>query len=140
MDRKEFLASIGLGVATVAVFNCLGCSKSFTGDPSTPGPTNVDLTLDLSASANSVLKNNGGYIYTNGIIVARNMAGEYIAVSETCRHESTRVIYLANYHEFYCQRHGATYSETGVSAGIQTNLPLTKYNTQLTGTSLRIFS
>lgn len=140
MDRKAFLASIGLGAATVAVFSCVGCSKSATGEPSTAAPTGVDFTLDLSASANSALKTNGGYIYSGGIIIARTIAGDYVAVSQTCRHENTSVIYRGNNHQFYCQRHGATYSETGVSAGIKTNLPLTKYNTQLNGTSLRIFS
>ncbi|MBK0381337.1 Rieske 2Fe-2S domain-containing protein [Pedobacter sp. SD-b] len=140
MDRKEFLASIGMGAVSVAVFNCIGCSKSPTSGPLIPAPTNVDFTLDLTSSANTSLNTNGNYIYANGIIVARTTAGEYIAVSQTCRHENTNVIYRANNHQFYCQRHGATYSETGVSAGIETNLPLTKYNTQLTGTNLRIFS
>jgi cytochrome b6-f complex iron-sulfur subunit len=141
MDRKEFLTAIGMGAASVAVFNCIGCAKGSTGSPSSnPAPKGVDFTLDLSATANSALKTNGGYIYSGGIIIAKTTAGEYIAVSQTCRHENTSVIYRANQHQFYCQRHGATYSETGVSAGIETNLPLTKYNTQLTGTNLRIFS
>jgi cytochrome b6-f complex iron-sulfur subunit len=141
MDRKKFLTAIGMGAASVAVFNCIGCAKGSTGDPtSNPAPTNVDFTLDLTANANAVLNNNGGYIYSNGIIVARTTSGTYIAVSQTCRHQSTSVIYRANQNQFYCQRHGATYSETGVSAGIETNLPLNKYNTQLTGTNLRIFS
>nr|MBC7613430.1 Rieske 2Fe-2S domain-containing protein [Pseudopedobacter sp.] len=140
MDRKDFLTAIGMGAASVAVFNCIGCAKGSTGSPSTPAPTNVDFTLDLTIAANAALINNGGYIYNNGIIVARTTTGAYIAVSQTCRHESTSVIYRANQSQFYCQRHGATYSETGVSAGIATNLPLTKYNTQLNGTNLRIFS
>jgi cytochrome b6-f complex iron-sulfur subunit len=141
MDRKDFLTAIGMGAASVAVLNCIGCAKGSTGDPSSnPAPTNVDFTLDLTTSTNSALNNNGGYIYSNGIIVARTTTGTYIAVSQTCRHQNTSVIYRANQNQFYCQRHGATYSETGVSAGIETNLPLTKYNTQLTGTNLRIFS
>ncbi|MBU0695645.1 MAG: Rieske 2Fe-2S domain-containing protein [Bacteroidetes bacterium] len=140
MDRKDFLTAIGMGAASVAVFNCIGCAKGSTGSPSTPAPTNVNFTLDLTTAANAALTNNGGYIYNNGVIVARTTTGAYIAVSQTCRHESTSVIYRANQNQFYCQRHGATYSETGVSAGIITNLPLTKYNTQLTGTNLRIFS
>ncbi len=141
MDRKEFLNAIGMGAAAVAVFNCIGCSKSSGGNPSsTPAPTNVDFTLDLSSSANSSLNTNGGYVYANGIIIARTTAGIYLAVSQTCRHENTDVIYRPTQNQFYCQRHGATYSDTGISAGIQTNLPLTKYNTQLMGTNLRIYS
>jgi cytochrome b6-f complex iron-sulfur subunit len=141
MDRKDFLNAIGMGAASIAVFNCIGCSKSSAGDPSsTPAPSNVDFNLDLSSSTNTALNTNGGYIYSNGIIVARTTSGSYLAVSQICRHEDNKVIYLANQNQFYCQRHGATYSSTGVSAGIETNLPLTNYKTQLTGTTLRIYS
>jgi cytochrome b6-f complex iron-sulfur subunit len=142
MDRKDFLNAIGMGAASIAVFNCIGCSKTSDGSPSssTPAPSNVDFTLDLSSSTNTALNTNGGYIYSNGIIVARTTSGTYLAVSQTCRHESTNVIYRPTQNQFYCQRHGATYSSTGVSAGIETNLPLTNYKTQLTGTTLRIYS
>jgi cytochrome b6-f complex iron-sulfur subunit len=140
MDRKEFLTAIGMGAASVAVFNCIGCSKGSTGSPSTPAPTNVDFTLDLSASANSALNSNGGYIYSNGIIIARTTAGAYIAVSQTCTHETYNVVYKSNTNQFYCNNHGATFSATGVSSGIETSKPLTAYKTALTGTSLRIYS
>jgi cytochrome b6-f complex iron-sulfur subunit len=140
MDRKDFLNAIGMGAASIAVFNCIGCSKSSTGGPSTPAPTNVDFTLDLSSSANAALNTSGGYIYSNGIIVAHTTSGGFRAVSQTCRHQNTDVIYRPNQNQFYCPRHGAIYSTTGVSAGIETNLPLTNYNTQLSGTNLRIYS
>jgi cytochrome b6-f complex iron-sulfur subunit len=140
MDRKDFLAAIGMGAASVAVFNCIGCSKGSTGSPSTPAPTNVDFILDLNASANSALNTNGEYIYSNGIIIAKTTSGTYIAVSQTCTHETYKVIYRANNKQFYCPNHGAIFSETGVSSGIETTKPLTQYKTQLTGTSLRIYS
>jgi cytochrome b6-f complex iron-sulfur subunit len=139
MDRKEFLTAIGMGAASVAVFNCIGCSKSDSGSPTT-APTNVDFTLDLSASANSALAANGGYIYKNGIIIARTTSGAYIAVSQTCTHQTYNVVYRPNTNQFYCPNHGATFSATGVSSGIETSKPLAQYNTQLTGTTLRIYS
>jgi cytochrome b6-f complex iron-sulfur subunit len=140
MDRKEFLAAIGMGAASVAVFNCIGCSKDSTGSPSTPAPTGVNFTLDLTSSANAALSTNGGYIYSNGIIIGRTTTGAYIAVSQTCTHQNYNVIYRANNKQFYCQNHGAIFSETGVSSGIETSKALAQYNTQLTGTSLRIYS
>lgn len=143
MDRKEFLTAIGMGAASVAVLNCIGgCSKESNGDsPSpTPAPTGVDFTLDLNATANNALKTNGGYIYSNGIIVARTTAGAYIAVSQVCTHQNYNVVYEPTSNQFYCNNHGATFSATGVSSGIETSTPLKSYNTALTGTSLRIYS
>jgi len=140
MDRKEFLTAIGMGAASVAVFNCIGCSKGSSGSPSTPAPTNVDFTLDLTAAANSELNTNGKYIYANGIIIARTTSGAYIAVSQNCTHETYNVIYKPINNQFYCPNHGATFSSSGVSSGIETSKPLTSYKTALTGTSLRIYS
>ena len=69
MDRKEFLASLGIGAAFVAYSSCLeGCNVA---NPVSSAPTNVDFTLDLTAAANNALKTNGGYVYNNGIIVTR---------------------------------------------------------------------
>ncbi len=140
MDRKEFLTAIGMGAASVAVFNCIGCSKSDSGSPSTPAPTNVDFNLDLTLSENADLKTNGKYIYKNGIIIARTTSGTYIAVSQTCTHETNNVEYIPKTNQFYCPKHGATFSASGVSSGIETSKPLAQYNTQLTGTTLRIYS
>ena len=140
MDRKDFLTAIGMGAASVAVFNCIGCSKGSTGSPSTAAPTNVDFTLDLSASTNAALKTNGGYIYSNGIIIAKTTSGTYIAVSQTCTHQTYNVIYRASNKQFYCPNHGAIFSETGVSSGIETSKALAQYKTQLTGNNLRIYS
>lgn len=138
MDRKEFLASIGISAATVAVFSCVGCSKGATGTPT--APTGVDFTLDLSASANANLGTNGGYIYSNGIIIAKSTSGAYLAVSQYCTHQTYKVIFKSNTNQFYCNNHGATFSATGVSSGIETKIPLTQYSTQLTGNNLRIYS
>ncbi len=140
MDRKEFLAAIGMGAASVAVFNCIGCSKAAIGSPSTPAPTGVDFTLDLTNSANAALDTNGGYIYANGIIVARTMTGAYIAVSKYCTHQNYTVKFIGNSHEFYCPSHGATFSESGAVTGGPTNRSLSAYHTELTGTNLRIYS
>ncbi|MDA9554946.1 Rieske 2Fe-2S domain-containing protein [Pelobium sp.] len=140
MDRKEFLNAIGMGAAAVAVFNCIGCAKNNTGSPSDPAPSNVDFTLDLTASANSALSTNGGYIYANGIIVARTTTGAYIAVSQTCTHENYRVIFRGSAQQFYCQNHGAAFAQNGAVINGPANQALKQYNTQLTGTNLRIYS
>ncbi|MEO7529830.1 MAG: Rieske 2Fe-2S domain-containing protein [Sediminibacterium sp.] len=114
MDRKYFLASTGLSAATFALINCAGCAKS-SSSPSTDtsGPTGIDFTPDLSLSANSVLNTSGGYLVSNGVIVARTSSGTYLAVQRSCTHESYSLIYQASANRFYCANHGATFSESG---------------------------
>jgi len=142
MDRKEFLASIGLGAASFAVLSCLGCSKSSDNSPSgtTAGPAGVNFTLDLSASANAALLTNGGYLVSNGVIVARATAGAYIAVQQSCTHQSYGLVYQGSNNRFYCNNHGATFSNSGTVTNGPASRALTVYNTTLTGTSLRVYS
>ncbi|MBE9601681.1 ubiquinol-cytochrome c reductase iron-sulfur subunit [Pedobacter sp. MC2016-24] len=141
MDRKGFLASIGLSAATFALINCIGCSKSSSSPSSdTSGPTGVDFTLDLSSSANAALASNGGYLVSNGVIIARTVSGTYVAVQRSCTHESYSLIYQGSANRFYCANHGATFSESGTVTNGPASRSLTTYHTQLTGTSLRIYS
>lgn len=141
MDRKDFFASIGVTAASFALLNCIGCSKS-TNSPSASlsGPSNINFTLDLNASVNSALLNNGGYLVSNGLIVARTITGSYIAVQNSCTHENYGLVYQGNNSRFYCNNHGATFSESGSVTNGPANKALTVYHTQLTGTSLRIYS
>lgn len=135
MDRKEFLSQLGLGSAAVFMGACMaGCSK----DGATPA--SVDFTLDLSATANAALNTAGGYVYKNNVIVARTLQNTYIAVSQACTHEGTSVQFQGGNNRFYCPAHGATFSVTGTVTGGPANKPLVQYNTQLTGTTLRVFS
>ena len=139
MTRKEFLSLIGFNTAGVAVAACVsGCAKNVNG--ATNAPTNVDFTLDLSQPANAVLLTNGGFMYNNGIIVARTLAGAYIAVQQVCTHETVSVTYQPNSHRFYCDGHGATFSETGAVTGGPAPRALKTYNTSLTANSLRVYS
>ncbi|MGI8635557.1 MAG: ubiquinol-cytochrome c reductase iron-sulfur subunit [Segetibacter sp.] len=139
MTRKEFLSLIGFSTAGIAVASCVsGCAKNV--NSGTSAPANVDFTLDLGQAANAVLLNNGGYIYKDGVIVARTLAGAYIAVQQVCTHETVSVIYQPNSHRFYCDAHGATFSETGVVTGGPAPRPLKTYNTSLTANSLRVYS
>lgn len=141
MDRKEFLSQLGIAAASFTVLGCLGgCSKSSDSSSSTTGPTNVDFTLDLSQSANAALTSNGGYLYKNGVIVARTKSDQYIAVQQVCTHENNSITYQSSYARFYCDRHGASFSESGSVTGGPAPRALTQYNTALSGTMLRVYS
>ena len=138
MDRKEFLAALGVGAAALACSYCLnGCSP--LNNPVT-APTNVDFTLDLAASANAALKNSGGYLYNGGVIVARTANGSYVAVSQLCTHAGGTVQYVSKGNLFYCPNHGSTFSTNGSVINGPATSSLTSYHTSLTGTSLRVYS
>lgn len=142
MERKNFLSLVGLGSVSLLATVCLGaCSKAGNGNTNiTTPPVGVDFTLDLSLPANAALANAGGYLYSNGIIVAHALNGTYLAVSQACTHQGVTVQYVGANKEFYCPSHGALFSETGAVTGGPANGPLLKYQTSLSGTMLRVFS
>ncbi len=136
MERKEFLAQLGLGAIFVLTSTCLNaCSKD-----ATTTPTAVDFTIDLNSSAYSALATNGGYVVTNGVVVARSLTGTYIAATVTCSHEGRTQITYNNSGKWYCTAHGALFSETGAGLNANGSNDLTVYKTQLSGTTLRIYS
>lgn len=141
MDRKDFLNGIGMSAAAFALINCIGCKKTdgiISVD--TAGPIGVDFTLDLSLAANIALLANGGSLVANGVIVARTKAGAYIAVQRSCTHESYTLTYQPSNSRFYCPNHGASFSENGSVTNGPASRSLTVYNTQLTGTTLKVYS
>jgi cytochrome b6-f complex iron-sulfur subunit len=144
MDRKEFLSQMGMTSAAVFMGACMaGCSKDDNNTPGpnpTPPPSNVDFTVNLSDPTNAALNTAGGFLYKNNIIVAKTVAGSFIAVSQVCTHQGTTIVFQGNNNRFYCPNHGATFSTTGAVTNGPANTALASYNTQLTGTTLRVFS
>ena len=138
MTRNEFISQVGSGVAVLLVPSCLGGMAGCSNNSAVPSaPTNVDFALDVSTGT---LSNNGGFLEKDGVIVARSTSGSYLAVSAACTHEGTTVQYLGSTNSFRCPNHGATYNSTGQVTGGPATKSLAKYNTTLTGTSLRVFS
>lgn len=133
MNRKEFLSLLGIGATGVFVASCLSACKK-------ENNTIIDFTLDLSNSSNAVLTNNGGYLISQGVIVAKTSAGEYIAVSAACTHQGTNVQFQSSNNRFHCPAHGANFNTTGSVQNGPANSPLTKYNTSLSGNLLRVYS
>ena len=144
MNRKEFFAKVGFGAAAVLVPACLSsiatsCSKSDAAN-TTPGgtaPVNVDFTIETASGA---LATNGGFVVSNGVVVARTLSGSFIAVSAACTHKQSQVNYVASTDKFLCPTHGAQFSNTGAAESGPANGNLKLYQTTLTGTNLRVFS
>ncbi|MDE3056944.1 MAG: Rieske (2Fe-2S) protein [Bacteroidota bacterium] len=139
MDRKEFLSLLGISAAALTCSYLFGGCSSKSNPVAAP-PANVDFTLDLSDSANSALKSNGGYLYKDGIIVARTINGDYVAVSQTCTHQGGTVYYDKTGNEFHCPNHGSNFATSGSVINGPATTPLMKYNTSLSNTSLRVYS
>lgn len=143
MDRKEFLSQLGLTGATIVFAQCLGgCSKS-EGTVSNGGTntgTKVNFTIDLANAAYAALQTPGGFIYKDGVIVARTLSNTFLAVSAACPHQGTSVVFEGNNNRFFCPNHGSTFSTTGAVTNGPANSGLTQYNTELNGNLLRVFS
>ncbi|HXC04440.1 MAG TPA: Rieske (2Fe-2S) protein [Bacteroidia bacterium] len=137
MDRKEFLSLVGISAAAFATVSCLdGCSKS----PLGANPPSVNFTLNLADPANSALTHNGGYMYMQGVIIARTNTGAFLAVSQTCPHMGNTVVYESGVNDFYCPAHNSTFATNGQVTGGPSPQNLKSYNTQLiSGSSLHVW-
>lgn len=132
MNRKEFLTLVGGGTGVFAVMACTqACTK-------VNQPT-VDFTINLADPAYAVLINKGGYMYSSGVIIAYTLAGNYIAVSQTCTHGGTPVVFESGKDDFFCQTHSSTFAKSGQVTGGPASKNLKSYNTYLNGKSLRIW-
>lgn len=139
MNRKEFFTKVGFGAAAVLLPACMasittGCEKD-----SSPGvlPSNIDFNLDVSSGS---LATNGGFLVSNGIVVARTLTGDFLAISAACTHEGTAVNFVAGSNLFHCPNHGAEFSKTGAVTKGPASSNLTAYKTSLNGSTLRVYS
>lgn len=146
MNRKEFLKTLGAGAAFAITFSCLGGCTNDNGDifpeeiAIDPDPvTGALLTLDLSAASSSALKNNGGYLVKNKIVVARGLSGNYVAATVRCSHEPKDKVTFRN-NEYYCTEHGARFNTAGSGLNSKGSKNLTTYRTSLDGNTLSVFA
>lgn len=134
MDRRDFLIKSVTGVAVLGAAYCIGGCSS----PTAPSaPSNVDLTISLTDSANSALLVTGGSIYKGGLIIINAGSGTYRAFSQTCTHEGSTVQYQSGL--FYCPTHGSEFNATtGAVIRSPAGSPLKQYTVAATSTSLHI--
>jgi cytochrome b6-f complex iron-sulfur subunit len=142
MERRQFLESLGIGAAFVLTATCLqSCKSDNAGNVTPTTPTGLDFTLNLDDAANSALKTNGGYVISNGVVVAKDKDGKFVAATQTCSHEGFKQVKFDNAkNEFLCTQHGARFSTVGAGLNSEASKGLTVYKTALTGSSLRVFS
>jgi cytochrome b6-f complex iron-sulfur subunit len=139
INRNEFLKSLGLkGAALMAVYCGIGgvtsCKNEESVTPNVAPGTEV-LNLDLSTATG--LKNVGGYIQSNNVVVAQVSAGKYIAVTQICSHEGLKQVIYQN-GEFYCTAHGARYDTAGKGLNGNGSKGIKAYNVTVVGTTLKV--
>ena len=146
MERKDFLAALGLSAGSLVITSCLGaCGKSDSATPASSNPTSpatgskIDFTLNVSTNTDISTK---GWTIMNNIIIAKN-GSNYIALSSGCTHQGNPVTYDAGNNTFPCSLTDAALGSVFDSNGTRTKGPassnLKKYSTTLSGTSLRVF-
>jgi cytochrome b6-f complex iron-sulfur subunit len=146
MERKDFLAALGLSAGTLVITSCLGaCGKSDTGSPSTGQPstgtpdTKVNFTFDVNSNIDI---NSKGWTIMNGIIIAKD-GSNFIALSSVCTHQGNPITYNSTNKNFPCSlsdaAHGSIFDSNGSKIQGPAILALKKYSTTLSGSSLRVF-
>lgn len=100
--------------------------------------TSYKLKIDLTSSTYAKLATVGGYITSNGIVVARSTQTAYVAATQTCTHEpKKKVIY--NNGEYYCTDHGARFSLAGKGLNSLGSKGLTIYSVATDGKTLVVY-
>lgn len=144
MERKTFFSTLGISAGMLFLAPAMtSCSKSLT-DSSTTGGGNtgaVDFTVDLTSQTYATLNSNGGSVVKDNIIIARTSAGEFVALSSICTHQQYNPIsFESAANRFHCPNHGSNFATDGSVINGPAATALKKYNTQLTGTSLRVYA
>ncbi len=109
MDRKEFISKLGVGAAFALTSTCLGgCLKD------SRVIDEVDIELDLGDPTYSQLLFPGGFVITEGVIVARTFDDEYVAATITCSHEQfNKITFRPEDNEWFCTEHSARFDLNG---------------------------
>ncbi|MCK9639826.1 MAG: Rieske (2Fe-2S) protein [Prolixibacteraceae bacterium] len=150
MKRNEFFSAIGISAGMIFMAPVLSsCSKGDTDTTTNPGgggnpgggTGGVDFTLDLTSPTYAALNSNGGSIVKDNIIVARTAAGTFVALTSICSHQQYNPIsFESGNNRFHCPNHGSNFGIDGSVINGPATSALKKYNVQLTGTNLRIYS
>jgi cytochrome b6-f complex iron-sulfur subunit len=136
MKRREFfpVAIIGSFAITSMPLLVTSCQK----DNVTPSIQGGEITIDLDNASYSSLKQDGGYIYTNNVIVINTGNENFVALSDICTHAGCTVNYSASSKDLYCPCHGSVFSLSGSVQRGPAVTALAKYTIARTGNVLTI--
>lgn len=130
MERKEFLEQMGAGAAAMLLMGCFGACKK---KDSVSAPSGIDFTLDIGTDAYKTLQTKGGFVYKDGVIVARTQSGDLVAVSQACPHEGYAVVYRKGSDDFFCSLHSSVFKDDGTFVQGPARSGLKKYTVAISG-------
>lgn len=139
MTRRDLIQKVIIGGVTFLVLPPVlsSCSKDDNGTGGTTPPPEKKITLDLTNPTYAALNTVGGFILTQGLIVA-NTPGGYIALDSTCTHQGCTIGYSSTANNFPCPCHGSVYSTTGAVLNGPTTVALNSYPASKAGNILTI--
>ncbi len=108
-----------------------GCNKD--------NNTAVNFTIDLTQPQFSALTGFGNSIVYNGICIARDASGNYVAVSAYCTVDNEVLTFSGSQNYFVCPL-GHDFSEQGSCINDHGAPPLIVYHTNLVNNLLQIYS
>ncbi len=120
------MAATGVGTLLLTRASA-GCSSNSTEEPAPDAEQGIDFLVDLNAADNENLKQKGGYVVVNKVIVAQTNSGEYVAVSSKCTYQGTELVYRAKENQFYCPLDLSRFDVTGKVISGPATLPLKRY-------------
>lgn len=137
MTRRDIIQQIVIGgVPLILMAPVLtACSKN-----DTPGgnPVVTDLTIDLNDTTYSSLKNAGGWVVKQNIIIINLGNDNFTALSSVCTHQGCEVGYDASAGNIKCPCHGSVYATTGTVINGPAPRALRSYNISKEGDILTI--
>jgi cytochrome b6-f complex iron-sulfur subunit len=139
MTRRDLLQKVLIGGVIFLVLPPAlnSCSKAEDPGNGGPPPPGNKLTLDLTNPTYAALNTIGGFVVTQGIIVANTSAG-YVALDSTCTHMGCTIGYSSTANNFPCPCHGSIYSVTGSVLNGPTTVALKSYAVSKSGNTLTI--
>jgi len=147
MTRRELINRLTIGgftilVLPVALTSCQKDSPDTTGtNPSNGGgnpSTSGKITIDLTDNKYSALNNTGGFVVTQGVIVANLGGSTFVALSSICTHQGCEIAYNSSANNFPCPCHGSIFSTTGSVLNGPASEALKSYTLSKTGNVITI--
>ena len=139
MTRRDLIQKVLIGGTTFLILPPVltSCSKDDGDNGGNPPPQDKKITLDLTNPTYAALNTVGGFILTQGLIVA-NTPGGFIALDSTCTHQGCTIGYSSTANNFPCPCHGSVYSTTGGVLNGPTTVALKSYQASKAGNILTI--
>lgn len=114
MPRHDFFRLVGTGLgAFLLTHSITSCAGKDTPEPASGAARKIDFTLNLNDKTNENLKVKGGYMILNDVIVAHTKDDQFVALSSTCTHERTQLVYRLTDNQFYCPLDLSRFDTTG---------------------------